>query len=114
MRIYKERGRRAQRLASTKKLAGTLHSAASSDPKSHSFSTHPQSGEGWVEKLVKEKANRIENRPALTYGSDTISGKRNRNEGGGPNISIEVGQTGLSKSADTYRYPRRDRRGEKS
>ena len=54
MRNDKERGRRAQRLASTKKLAGTLHSAASSDPKSHSFSTHPQSGEGWVEKLVKD------------------------------------------------------------
>jgi hypothetical protein len=30
MSIYKERGRRAQRLASTRKLAGTLHSAAAS------------------------------------------------------------------------------------
>jgi len=65
MSIDKERGRRAQRLASTKKLAGTLHSAASSDPKSHSFSTHPQSGEGWVEKLVKDKAHRTKHRPAL-------------------------------------------------
>ena len=65
MRNDQERGRRAQRLASTKKLAGTLHNAASSDPKSHSFSTHPQSGEGWVEKLVKDKAHRTKNRPAL-------------------------------------------------
>src|SRR5258708_39924559 len=101
MRIDKERGRRAQRLASTKKLAGTLHSAASSDPKSDSFSTHPQSGEGWVEKLVKDKAHRTKNRPALlSLGAGYQSGKRNRNEGGGPNISIEVGQTGLSKSSD--------------
>ena len=56
MKRYKERGRRAQRLASTRMLAGTLHSAASSDPKSDSFSTHPQSGEGWVEKLVQDTA----------------------------------------------------------
>ena len=56
MRIYKERGRRAQRLASTRKLAGTLHSAASSDPKFDSFSPHPQRGEGWVEKLVEDQA----------------------------------------------------------
>ena len=55
MRIDKERGRRAQRLASTKKLAGTLHSAASSDPKSDSFSTHPQSGEGWVENWYRTR-----------------------------------------------------------
>src|SRR5438445_10723727 len=96
MRLDKERGRRAQRLASTRKLAGTLHSAASSDPKSDSFSTHPQSDEGWVEKLVKDKAHRTKNRPAL-LGAGYQSGKRNRNEGGGPNISIEVGQTGLSK-----------------
>jgi len=56
MRIDKERGRRAQRLASTRKLAGTLHSAASSDPKSDSFSTHPHSAEGWVEKLLQNKS----------------------------------------------------------
>jgi hypothetical protein len=59
MRIHKERGRRAQRLASTKTLAGTLLSAASSDPKSDSFSTHPQSGEGWVEKLYKDRATNL-------------------------------------------------------
>jgi hypothetical protein len=53
----KERGRRAQRLASTKMLAGTLHRAASSNPKSDSFSTHPHSVEGWVEKLPQETAN---------------------------------------------------------
>ena len=68
MRIYKERGRRAQRLASAKKLAGTLHSAASSDPKSDSFSTHPQSGEGWVEKLVQTE-QRIKTRPALNLAA---------------------------------------------
>jgi hypothetical protein len=54
MKIYiKERGHRAQRLASTKKLAGALQRAASSDPKSDSFSTRPQSREGWVEKLIQ-------------------------------------------------------------
>jgi hypothetical protein len=41
MKDLKERGHRAQRLASTKMLAGTLQGAASSDPKSDSFSTHP-------------------------------------------------------------------------
>ena len=70
MRIYKERGHRAQGLASTRKLAGTLHSAASSDPKSDSFSTHPQNGEGWVEKLLQDRAT-IKTRPALSEVPDT-------------------------------------------
>jgi hypothetical protein len=43
-------------LASTRMLAGTPQRAASSDPKSDSFSTHPQSGEGRAEKLVQDKA----------------------------------------------------------
>ncbi len=38
MKIYiKERGHRAQHLASTRMLAGALQCAASSDPKSDSF-----------------------------------------------------------------------------
>jgi len=38
-------------------LACPLQRAASSDPKSDSFSTHPQNGEGWVEKLLQDKSN---------------------------------------------------------
>ena len=54
MKIYiKERGHRAQRLASTRTLADALQRAASADTKSGSFSTHPQSREGWLEKLVQ-------------------------------------------------------------
>jgi hypothetical protein len=64
MRIYKERGRRAQRLASTRKLAGTLQSAASSVPKSDSFSTHPQSGKAGSKNCTRTE-QRIK-RPALT------------------------------------------------
>ena len=76
MKIYiEERGHRAQRLASTKKLAGALQRAASSDPKSDSFSTHPQSCEGWVEKLVQDTTN-IRTR-TLIQDSQTKSGRRN-------------------------------------
>ena len=71
MKIYiKERGHRAQRLASTRMLACPLQRAASSDPKSDSFSTHPQNGEGWVEKLLQDRAT-IKTRPALTEVPDT-------------------------------------------
>jgi hypothetical protein len=70
MKDLKERGHRAQRLASTRMLAGPLQSAASPDPKSDSFSTHPQSCEGWVEKLVQTRA-RNQNSLAVTGELDT-------------------------------------------
>ncbi|HEY2465889.1 MAG TPA: hypothetical protein VGI32_17645 [Steroidobacteraceae bacterium] len=70
MKDLKERGHRAQRLASTKMLAGAPQGAAASDPKSDSFSTHPQSREGWVEKLVQNRAQN-QNSPALTRELDT-------------------------------------------
>jgi hypothetical protein len=69
MKDLKERGHHAQRLASTRMLAGPLQSAASPDPKSDSFSTHPQSCEGWVEKLVRNRARN--NSLAVTRELDT-------------------------------------------
>jgi hypothetical protein len=68
MKIYiEERGHRAHRLASTKKLAGALQRAAPSDPKSDSFSTHPQSREGWVEKLVQNITTTQNSNPNLGF-----------------------------------------------
>jgi hypothetical protein len=81
MKIYiEERGHRAQCLASTKKLAGALQRAASPDPKSDSFSTHPQSREGWVEKLYRTQST---SELGHQFRTPTKSGRRNKTRGVG-------------------------------
>ncbi len=62
MKIYiKERGHRAQRLASTRTLAGALQRAASSDTKSDSFSTTLRAVKGgsknWYRTTTSQSSN---------------------------------------------------------
>ena len=76
MKDLKERGHRAQRLASTRMLAGPLQRAAASDPKPDSFSTPPQSGEGWVEKTATEQ-NTESKLTSTNSGAGYQTGHRN-------------------------------------